>query len=134
MHLSYENQLKFKQNKMENIIKKYLKNNIILNNIVPSDISEFYRNKVTFQVEEKIGFYRENTYDIINIVRTAYPNIKIFLWTGYILEDLSHPLLKDILNKIDVLIDGPYVEEERDVTLKLRGSRNQRILLKEVDF
>ena len=67
MHLSYKDQLKFKQNKIENIIKKYLNEQIKINNIVASDKIEFYRNKVTFQVREKIGFYKEHTYDIINI-------------------------------------------------------------------
>lgn len=74
------------------------------------------------------------TLDIITAVRVAYPHIKIFLWTGYTLEELKHPLIKDILSKIDVLIDGPYIQSQRDVTLKLRGSTNQRILYKNVDF
>lgn len=67
MHLSYQNQLKFKQNKIENIIKKYLNNDIKINNIVNSDTKINYRNKVTFQVNEIIGFYKNKTYDIINI-------------------------------------------------------------------
>lgn len=74
------------------------------------------------------------THDIVNIVRTAYPHIKIFIWTGYTLENLKDPLIKDILNQIDVLIDGPYVQEKRDTTLKLRGSSNQRLLYKGIDF
>ena len=82
----------------------------------------------------------ENVEEVKNIilgVRTAFPHIKIFVWTGYTLEELQQK--KDnninlILSAIDVLIDGRYKEEERDLTLKLRGSRNQRILLKNVDF
>ena len=74
------------------------------------------------------------THSVISAVRTAYSDIKIFLWTGYKLEDLQSELAKDILSKIDVLIDGPYIESERDVTLKLRGSKNQRILYKGIDF
>lgn len=74
------------------------------------------------------------TLDIVTAVRVAYPHIKIFLWTGYIFEELKHPLIKDILSKIDVLIDGPYIQSQRDVTLKLRGSTNQRILYKNIDF
>ena len=74
------------------------------------------------------------TYDIINIVRTAYPHIKIYVWTGYKLENIHHDLLPSILEKIDVVIDGPYIESQRDVTLKLRGSANQRILRKGIDF
>ena len=33
-----------------------------------------------------------------------------------------------------MLIDGPYIEEQRDITLKLRGSKNQRLLYKGIDF
>lgn len=67
MHIPYKEQLKFKQKKIQNIIKKYLNQNIKINNIVSSDIDVNYRNKVTFQVKENIGFYKNNTYDIINI-------------------------------------------------------------------
>ena len=36
--------------------------------------------------------------------------------------------VKDILEMADVLIDGPYIEQERDITLAMRGSRNQRVI------
>ena len=40
-----------------------------------------------------------------------------------------------ILNNIDVLIDGKYIEDQRDITLPLRGSSNQKIInIKEFDF
>ena len=74
---------------------------------------------------------------IITSVRTAYPQIKIFVWTGYILEELKekkNDKINHILSQIDVLIDGPFVQAERDITLELRGSRNQRILYRGVDF
>lgn len=67
MHLTYSDQLKFKQEKIENIAKKYLNNNVKINDIVNCDNKLNYRNKVTFQVKESIGFYKNNTYDIINI-------------------------------------------------------------------
>ena len=73
------------------------------------------------------------TLDLINSVRVAYPNIKIFIWTGYRIEDFSEEQ-KSILDKIDVLIDGPYDYELRDITLKLCGSSNQRVLRKGIDF
>lgn len=74
---------------------------------------------------------------IITGVRVAFPQIKIFVWTGYILEELQakkDSKIDHILSQIDVLIDGPYIEAERDVTLELRGSRNQRVLYHGVDF
>ena len=74
---------------------------------------------------------------IITSIRTAYPQIKIFVWTGYILEELKekkNDKINHILSQIDVLIDGPFIQAERDITLELRGSRNQRILYRGVDF
>lgn len=65
-----------------------------------------------------------NVKQIIQAVRQAYPTITIYLWTGYYKEQIPDP---SILEYIDVLIDGPYVEAERDITLPLRGSRNQRV-------
>ena len=70
---------------------------------------------------------------IIAEVRKHYPDIKIYLWTGYLYENLQmqsngNEHLKYILNNIDVLIDGPYVDNLRDITLFMRGSSNQRII------
>lgn len=78
-------------------------------------------------------------HDIINVVRSAYPQIHIFLWSGYTLEELQerkdNKTLREILQKIDTLIDGRFIEEERDITLKMRGSKNQRIInMREIDF
>ena len=70
---------------------------------------------------------------LVNIVRTLFPDIKIFIWTGYRLEDLQEKYQQSLFDKIDVLIDGPFVLAERDITLKLRGSKNQRILCRGID-
>ena len=75
--------------------------------------------------------------NIIAGVRIAFPHIKIFLWTGYTLEYLkkqNNKYIKNILSYIDVLIDGPFIESKKDLTLKLRGSTNRRILYKNIDF
>ena len=68
---------------------------------------------------------------IITEVKKVYPNIKITLWTGYIYEDLLQrhdKILENILSNVDVLIDGPFIKEQRDITLAMRGSRNQRVI------
>lgn len=71
----------------------------------------------------------ENTYYIIDKVRKSFPQIKIYLWTGYLYEDLKkNKIAKKIFNLINYLIDGPYIESLRDLNLKLRGSSNQRII------
>lgn len=79
----------------------------------------------------------EEVDQIVAAVRAAYPNIKIFLWTGYTLDELKqqkNPHIINILSKINTLIDGRYIKELRDITLKLRGSSNQRVLQKGIDF
>lgn len=68
---------------------------------------------------------------IISTVREHYPNITIYVWTGYLFENLemiNKPHLKHILELTDYLIDGPFIQEERDITLEMRGSHNQRII------
>ena len=68
---------------------------------------------------------------VISEVKKKYPDIKIYVWTGYLYEDLlvkNEKLLQNILQNIDVLIDGPFIKEQRDITLTMRGSRNQRII------
>lgn len=73
---------------------------------------------------------------IINSVKEKLPDTKIYLWTGYCLEDLdmSNNRVKSILEQVDCLIDGPYDKTKRDVSLFMRGSSNQRILYKGTDY
>ena len=68
---------------------------------------------------------------VITEVKKFYPNIKIYVWTGYLYEDLlakNEKILQNIFDNIDFLIDGPFIKEQRDITLAMRGSRNQRII------
>lgn len=53
----------------------------------------------------------------------------IWCYTGYRYEDLlRHPVRRALVELCDVLVDGPYIEAERDLTLHFRGSRNQRVI------
>ena len=76
----------------------------------------------------------ENLYDVAKIiskVRHNFPDRKIFVWTGYTYEELkekNNPVLNTLFKDIDVLIDGCFEINERDITLWLRGSRNQRVI------
>ena len=70
-------------------------------------------------------------YRLIKTVKTAFPQIKIYIWSGYYYEELinsNNEYVIECLRIADILIDGPYVEKERDITLPMRGSRNQRII------
>lgn len=70
----------------------------------------------------------ENISEVYNLckeIKEKYPTKDIWLYTGYIFEDITSYL---ILKYIDVVVDGKYIEEEKDITLKWRGSRNQRVI------
>lgn len=71
--------------------------------------------------------------EIANLVKQKYPNKDIWCWTGYTLDELTKridPNTNYFLGFIDYLIDGEFVEELKDITLKWRGSSNQRIYKK----
>ena len=53
----------------------------------------------------------------------------IWCYTGYLFEDLlQHPLRRTLVELCDVIVDGRFVEAERDLSLHFRGSGNQRII------
>jgi anaerobic ribonucleoside-triphosphate reductase activating protein len=70
--------------------------------------------------------------DVLNLVkefREHFGELKdIWLYTGYMLDDLLDLNKEEILDYIDVLVDGKYDESQRDVSLPFRGSKNQRII------
>ncbi|XTR38200.1 anaerobic ribonucleoside-triphosphate reductase activating protein [Paraclostridium tenue] len=56
-----------------------------------------------------------------------YPEKLIYLWTGYTIENFDD-IQKEILNYIDILIDGKFEEDRKNLSIKLRGSSNQRVI------
>jgi len=82
-------------------------------------------------------FEPENQPTIRNLlarVRRELPQKTIWAYTGYLLEDLlpggkRHTAVTDeLLSLLDVLVDGPFIEAQKDISLAFRGSDNQRIL------
>lgn len=68
-------------------------------------------------------------------VRKTYPNKNIWAYSGFTYEELltegTHPhceVTKELLSLLDVLVDGRFVEELKDISLRFRGSSNQRII------
>ena len=70
-------------------------------------------------------------------VKETYPNKTIWCYTGCVLNERKGNLTevskntsytKELISCIDVLVDGPYVEELKDIRLKFRGSSNQRVI------
>ena len=69
---------------------------------------------------------------VVKTVKERLPDTKIYIWTGYYYDELlkenSDSHLKAILDYADYLIDGPYIQNLRDITLPMRGSSNQTII------
>ena len=63
--------------------------------------------------------------ELIRRFKEVYPNKAVWLWTGYLIEDIFEDLID---SGIDVIVDGPFVEELKDLRLKYRGSSNQRVI------
>lgn len=65
--------------------------------------------------------------ELVRKARDKRPDLNIWLYTGYSIDDLSSYLLP-LTQSVDVIVDGAYIEEERSLELKFRGSKNQRII------
>ena len=81
----------------------------------------------------------EDVYLLIKEIREKFPTKDIWLYTGYTLNyifqevfldmfNVNNMYRKEVVRMCDVIVDGPYIEEQRDITLKFRGSKNQRII------
>lgn len=67
--------------------------------------------------------------EIIKRVKMVFPNKDIWIYSGYEWESIvKDETLREILKYTDVLVDGAYIDELRDVLLPFRGSSNQRII------
>ena len=95
---------------------------------------------------------KDKIYDIAHlcfITKLNWPQKKIWLWSGYRWEDIyalafwdnfcslgtqekwgrqDKDSLRRLLENIDILVDGPFIQEQKDITLKWRGSKNQRVI------
>lgn len=92
-------------------------------------ISQDYISGITFSGGDPLfESNREEVYELIEYIKSVYPNKTVWLYTGYTYNDLKKFVPIGVLNKIDVIVDGPYIEKFRDTTLKWRGSSNQKVI------
>ena len=69
--------------------------------------------------------------DLLNLVKRIKEetNQTIWIYSGYTYEEIiAHPKTRAILSYCDVLVDGPFVENLKNLKLRFRGSSNQRII------
>ena len=78
---------------------------------------------------------QEGLLPLVRKVKEVYPEKDIWCYTGYLLDEdicgkmLDHvPETRELLSYIDILIDGPFVEERKKLKIRFRGSDNQRII------
>ncbi len=70
---------------------------------------------------------------IVNEIKEKLPDVKIYLWTGYTIEELlakspNFSKIQQILSKCEMIVDGRFEEDKRDITLFMRGSSNQKLI------
>jgi len=86
--------------------------------------------------EPMMPYNQETLVDFLRDIRELLPNKDIWVYSGFTFEELIGDVSSsgrcqwtdEFLNMIDVLVDGRFVIEQKDLTLRFRGSRNQRIL------
>lgn len=101
-----------------------------------SQLSKPYIKGITFSGGHPVD--RHNSfavYSLIKEIREKFPSKDIWLYTGWeVSYDNFAPNYTDIciphevFKMCDVVVDGPYIEEQRDITLPFRGSKNQRLI------
>ena len=83
----------------------------------------------------KLSDNRKTVIAFAKEVKEKFSTKDIAIWSGYTLEEIqADDTMKDILKYVDVLVDGPFVESKKDLSLPFRGSSNQRILYRGKDF
>ena len=91
-------------------------------------LSEPFCNGLTLSGGDPLATYNyETVLDLCKLVKNQFPTKTIWIYTGYVLDEVKvkYP---EILEYIDVLVDGPYIERLRDKKLQYRGSSNQNII------
>ena len=86
-----------------------------------------YIKGVTFSGGNPLDSFAE-TFALCKEIKEQFPEKDIWLYSGYTFEEINQKTMSIILPYIDVLVDGPYIKEQRDITLAFRGSRNQRLI------
>ena len=110
------------------------------------ELSKNYISGITFSGGDPLfDLNLDEVLSLINEIRVSFPTKTIWLYTGYSFDELkrrydeykyiSHVSYAgkfitrwEIISKVNVLVDGEYIDDQRDVTLKWRGSKNQRVI------
>jgi len=137
LHINYNDSIKFKQEKIENIIDRYLNQKIKINNVVKCDNNFYYRNKTTFQIKECIGFYKNKTYDIIPIdnclISSELINNSIRYLKKLELKYINKIICRSSDNELMIIIEtnntNLNIDELKDIATSIYFKNNNKYTL-----
>lgn len=90
------------------------------------ELEKDYISGITFSGGHPLECY--NILEVTNLskeIKEKFPSKTIWLYTGFVYENIKD---LEIMKYIDVLVDGPYIDELRDISLQWKGSSNQRVI------
>lgn len=140
MHLSYQDQIQFKQNKIVDIMRKFAGvNQDKIKSIIFSNNPLYYRNKVTFQYDNYVGFYGKKSHDVVAIDHCFIATVKI----NKILEKIKQLSLNHVERVVvkaddkikeamiifegnDLIAEQEYVEKLKDIVTSIIIVKNGR--------
>ena len=94
--------------------------------LILSELSKSQISRLTLSGGHPLESYNiEACTELCKRVKAERPDTQIWCYTGWLWEDVQ---IFEIMKYINVLVDGPFVESQRDITLPFRGSRNQRVI------
>ena len=118
-------------------IKNELVKKLVLN-ILSNWLQRDYVDGITFSGGDPLDQDRLSLSELMQLikwVRRNYPNKTIWCYTGYLFDkellenSRAHcEITKDLISYFDVMVDGEFIDELKDISLRFKGSSNQRII------
>ena len=96
-----------------------------INEILDAMIPDYITGLTILGGEPLVRYNALAVYEICKTVKRKYPHKSIWVYTGYLYEEVESLVA---MRFIDVLVDGRFIEDQKDITLKFKGSKNQRII------
>ena len=99
---------------------------------IEKELNKDHIEGITFSGGDPLDQSKRNIRELrtmLSWIKEHWPSKSIWVYTGGLIEDLIKiPVILSTLKEIDVLVDGPFILEKRNITIPFRGSENQRII------
>ena len=113
MHIAYVEQLKFKEEKVKHALGTFVDESLMQNIVYGNPL--YYRNKVTFKVDQKLGFYEKESYKVVSIASCFLISKKMNLLLKKIQEHIPLSFLEEVMIR-----EGKYTKE---ILLYIKGKK-----------